>query len=57
MVLKRYEAEAPAASSPGATKKSKRKVIVPHRLDCSKFMAPAGGGTVRVKLEACRAFY
>lgn len=58
MVLKRYEADRPPRSSEGATssprptntgvggggtKKSQRKVVVPHRLDCSKFMVPMGG--------------
>ena len=59
MVLKRYEAEAPSprtatgagaggVAGGGAAKKSRRKVIVPHRLDCSRFMAPTGE-MVRVK--------
>lgn len=58
MVLKRYEAEMTPRSSEGATpspkptatgvggggtKKLQRKVVVPHRLDCSKFMVPMGG--------------
>lgn len=62
MVLKRYEAEemTPHSSptsgggggggsggwSPGQPKKSDRKVIVPHRLDVSNFMAPSGGTKV-----------
>lgn len=49
MVLKRYEAEGPGtgAAAPGRTKKTKKEVVVPLRLDCSKFMTPAGGGKVR----------
>ena len=58
MVLKRYETEevTPNASpssggggggwSPGQAKKSDRKVIVPHRLDVSNFMAPSAGAKV-----------
>eukprot|EP00752_Nemacystus_decipiens_P009870 g8806.t2 len=53
MVLKRYEAPDPAATpatsstassvSATAAKKSRRKVVVPHRLDVSNFMAPSAG--------------
>eukprot|EP00903_Cladosiphon_okamuranus_P020452 g18772.t1 len=53
MVLKRYEAPnpetSPATSSTALSatamvaRKSRRKVVVPHRLDVSNFMAPSAG--------------
>lgn len=41
-------AKAHAAAGP---KKSRREVVVPLRLDCSKFMTPESGGNVRDEEE------